>query len=59
MLGAGFRLNKALVLRPIRHAMVTHGTFLISLACDPRAIDFDTNFDTLPAADRPKKLGGC
>jgi tripartite-type tricarboxylate transporter receptor subunit TctC len=32
MLGAGFRLNKALVLRPIRHAMVTPATFLISLA---------------------------
>jgi hypothetical protein len=54
MLGAGFKLNKALVLRLIRHAMVMHGTPLISPACDPRAIDFDANFARLPAAGLPK-----
>jgi hypothetical protein len=54
MLGAGFKLNKALVLRPIRHAMVMHGTPLISPTCDPRAIDFDANLATLRPADLPK-----
>src|SRR5215213_4782114 len=57
MLGAAFRLNKALVLRPIITPWVTHGTSLNTLACDPPAIDFDANFVTLPAASPPKNQG--
>jgi hypothetical protein len=42
-----------------RHAKVTHGTSLISLGCDPPAIDFDANLVTLPAGSSAKKLKGA